>query len=141
MCVVYANASGVPLKMLLIVDTDILIDAGRSVQEAIDFLQQNEQRATLAASAITQMELLVGARNKRELRVIERFVARFVVMKVNEVVSDKAVDLLRQYRLSHGLAIADAVIAATAIVADEPFVTKNRRDYQFIPELKLQSYP
>lgn len=141
MCVVYANASGVPLKMLLIVDTDILIDAGRSVQEAIDFLQQNEQRATLATSAITQMELLVGARNKRELRVIERFVARFVVMKVNEVVSDTAVDLLRQYRLSHGLAIADAVIAATAIVADEPFVTKNRRDYQFIPELKLQSYP
>lgn len=141
MCVVYANASGVPLKMLLIVDTDILIDAGRSVQEAIDFLQQNEQRATLAASAITQMELLVGARNKRELRVIERFVARFVVMKVNEVVSDTAVDLLRQYRLSHGLAIADAVIAATAITADEPFVTKNRRDYQFIPELKLQSYP
>jgi len=127
--------------MLLIVDTDILIDAGRSVQEAIDFLQQNEQRTTLAASAITQMELLIGARNKRELRVIEKFVARFVVMKVNEVVSDTAVDLLRQYRLSHGLAIADAVIAATAIVADEPFVTKNRRDYQFIPELKLQSYP
>ena len=33
-----------------------------------------------------------------------------------DILSDTAVDLLSQYRLSHGLLIADAIIAATAIV-------------------------
>jgi len=127
--------------MLLIVDTDILIDAGRSISDAIDFLQRSEQEATLCVSTITQMELLVGARNKHELRVIERFLRRFTVIKLDEAISDTAVNLVRQYRLSHGLLMPDALIAATAIVSDEPLATKNRRDYQFISNLKLQEYP
>jgi len=43
--------------------------------------------------------------------------------------------------LSHGLLIADGLIAATALEYDEAFITKNQRDYRFIPELKLQPYP
>jgi predicted nucleic acid-binding protein len=127
--------------MLLIVDTDILIDAGRSVSDALDFLHRWEQEATLCVSTITQMELMVGARNKHELRVIERFLRRFSVIKLDEAISDTAVNLVRQYRLSHGLLMPDALIAATAIVSDEPLATKNRRDYQFISDLKLQAYP
>jgi predicted nucleic acid-binding protein len=52
-----------------------------------------------------------------------------------------AVDLLRQYRLSHGLAIPDALIAATAITLDQPFISKNQRDYRFIDGLQLLPYP
>jgi predicted nucleic acid-binding protein len=48
---------------------------------------------------------------------------------------------LRRYRLSHGLLIADSLIAATATYLDEPFVSKNQRDYRFIANLKLLSYP
>lgn len=127
--------------MLVIVDTDILIDAGRNIREAIDFLERNEQTDTLAVSVITQMELLVGARNKRELRAIEKFLTRFFIIKVNEAISGRAVELLRQYRLSHGLAIADGIIAATAITNQTAFATKNQRDYQFITALKLMPYP
>jgi predicted nucleic acid-binding protein len=125
----------------VIVDTDILIDAGRSIADAINFLQRTEQTGTLAVSAITQMELIVGARNKNELRIIEKFLRRFLVIKVNESISDTAVDLVRKYRLSHGLLIPDALIAATAIAVGEPLATKNRRDYQFIAGLTLHPYP
>jgi predicted nucleic acid-binding protein len=55
--------------------------------------------------------------------------------------SDAAVDLLRRYRLSHGLLIADAFIAATALVLDTPLVSKNQRDYRFIAGLTLLRYP
>ncbi len=127
--------------MIVIIDSDILIDAGRNIHDATDFLQRNEQIATLAISVITQMELLVGARNKAELRTIEKFLARFISIKVTEAISDMAVELLRQYRLSHGLLIADGIIAATAIVMQESFATKNQRDYQFITGLKLLPYP
>ena len=125
----------------MLIDTDILIDAGRSINDAVSFLQRTEVTDQLLISTITQMELIVGARNKNELRVLERFFKRFTIVKVNQSISDAAVDLVRQYRLSHGLLIPDAFIAATALVINEPLATKNRRDYQFITGLTLSSYP
>jgi len=125
----------------MLIDTDILIDAGRSINDAVSFLQRTELTDQLLISTITQMELIVGARNKNELRVLERFFKRFTIVKVNQSISDAAVDLVRQYRLSHGLLIPDAFIAATALVINEPLATKNRRDYQFITGLTLSSYP
>jgi predicted nucleic acid-binding protein len=126
---------------LVIVDTDVLIDAGRGIGEAVTCLQQIEQQAALGVSVITEMELIVGCRNKAELRTVERFLSRFQIIKVSEVISDTGVDLLRQYRLSHGLLIADALIAATALTMDQPFVTKNQRDYLFISGLQVLPYP
>jgi predicted nucleic acid-binding protein len=111
------------------------------VSEAVVCLQQIEQQAALGVSIITQMELIVGCRNKVELRTVERFVARFQVIKVNEAISGMAIDLLRQYRLSHGLLIADALIAATAVTLAQPLVTKNQRDYVFISGLHVLPYP
>jgi len=126
---------------LVVVDTDILVDAGRGVQEALDYLQALEHRARPAVSAVTQMELIVGCRNKTELQALERFLRRFRILKIDETISDKAVELLRQYRLSHGLLIADALIAATALSWGCPLVSKNQRDYRFIAGLDLWPYP
>lgn len=124
-----------------IVDTDILIDVGRGVSEAVTCLQDIEGNSALAASVVTQMELFVGCRDKAELREVEKFLRRFQLIKLTEQVSDEAVGLLRQYRLSHGLLIADALIAATALVFDVPLISKNQRDYRFIAELNLLAYP
>jgi predicted nucleic acid-binding protein len=90
---------------------------------------------------ITQMELMVGCRNKGELRVLERFLRRFRIVTMNEAIADSSVTLLRRYRLSHGLLIADALIAATALTLASPLVTKNQRDYRFIEGLELLPYP
>jgi hypothetical protein len=124
-----------------ILDTDILIDVGRGVQDAINCLQRLAQQATLAVSTVTQMELMVGCRNKTEWHNLEIFLRRFQVLKITEPISDRAVDLLTQYRLSHGLLIADALIAATALEHNEPFIIKNQRDFRFIGGLNLLPYP
>ena len=60
---------------------------------------------------------------------------------VNEATSEKADELLREYRLSHGLLIAGSLIAATAIIWNCPLASKNQRDYRFIAELNLLLYP
>lgn len=125
----------------ILVDTDILIDAGRAVDTAVTRLETEAQTSTLAISIITQMELIVGCRNPNELQTVERFLRRFEIIKLNESISDQALDLLRSYRLSHGLLIADAFIAATAIVIDAPLLSKNQRDNRFIQELNLLPYP
>lgn len=124
-----------------IIDTDILIDAGRGHQEALTCLQRLEQQPSLAVSVVTQMELIVGCRNKTELHDLEIFLRRFQVLQITDQISDRAVGLLQQYRLSHGLLIADALIAATALEYGEPFITKNQRDFRFIVGLNLLPYP
>ena len=126
---------------LIIVDTDILIDAARNVNEALNCLQQIEQRLPAAVSSVTQMELIIGCRNKNELDSLEQFLYRFHIIGLNEQISDTAIDLLKRYRLSHGLLIADALIAATAIISDLAFVSKNQRDYRFIEGFQLLPYP
>jgi len=126
---------------MIVVDTDILIDAGRNANEALSCLLQIEKKHSVAVSSVTQMELIVGCRNKNELHSLEQFMKRFHIFKLDEQISDKAIDLLEQYRLSHGLLIADALIAATAIVFGLSFVSKNQSDYQFIDNLQLLPYP
>ena len=124
-----------------LIDTDILIDVGRGVNEAIDCVQRIEHDSILAISAVTQMELIIGCRNKGELGTLELFLRRFQIQKLTVPISDKAVGLLQQYRLSHGLLIADALIAATAVEHGAPFITKNQRDFRFISGLNSLTYP
>jgi len=124
-----------------IVDTDIIIDVGRGIPEAVNCLRELKSASTLAISVVTQMELIVGCANKSELRTLEKFLQQFDVIAIDQLISDKAVDLLRLYRLSHGLLIADGLIAATAIIWNYPFISKNQRDYRFIQNLNLLPYP
>ncbi len=124
----------------LLVDTDILIDVARGIAEAVRALEVWEAERAIGISAITYMELLVGCRNKREQRAVEQFVKRFELMLVNATITEEAVRLLQRYRLSHGLLIADALIAATAIVDGIPLVSKNQKDYRFIEGLELWPY-
>lgn len=87
------------------------------------------------------MELIVGCRNKTELKDLRKFLNRYQMLKITDQISDRAVDLLEQYFLSHGLLIADGLIAATALVHNEALITKNQRDFRFIVGLSLLPYP
>ncbi len=126
---------------LTIVDSDILINVARGDAEAINYLLRIEKTSILAISAVTQMELTVGCRNKTELRDLEKFLSRYQILKITDQISDCAAELLKHYFLSHGLLIADGLIAATALVHNEVFITKNQRDFRFITGLNLLSYP
>jgi len=122
---------------MIIVDTDILIDAAHSIEDAVNCLQQIEEKSLLAISVITSMEMIIGCRNKKELTLLDHFFQRFEILSLDNQISDTATELLKTYRLSHGLMIADALIAATAIVISTPLISKNQKDYRFIAELDL----
>ncbi len=124
-----------------IIDTDIIIYVGRGIAEAVDCLQVLELNSRLSISIVTQMELIVGCANKVELQTLERFLQQFEVIRIDQPISDKAVELLQLHRLSHGLLIADSLIAAKAIMWKPPFITKNKRDYRFIQTSNLLPYP
>ena len=52
----------------VLVDTDIFIDVGRDISEAIEYLNQLESHSSVVISTIVQMELIVGRQTKSELR-------------------------------------------------------------------------
>jgi hypothetical protein len=56
---------------MIIVDTDILIDAGRGISEAVSCLEQIEQSISSSVSVVTQMEMIIGCLNNKELLALE----------------------------------------------------------------------
>ncbi|MCP4367983.1 MAG: hypothetical protein GY797_07710 [Deltaproteobacteria bacterium] len=53
---------------MIIIDTDILIDVGRCVDEALNCLQQVEDKFSAAISSVTRMELIVDGVVKSQKR-------------------------------------------------------------------------
>lgn len=127
--------------MSTLVDTDILIDAAKDITQAVECLRELESVGDVLISSVTEMELVVGCRNKAELRDLEKFLTRFTMVALSDAISDMATNLLKQYRLSHGLLIPDGLIAATTIISDYSLISKNQRDYRFIESLNLLPYP
>ncbi len=125
----------------LLVDSDILIDVGRKNLTAIERLEKERDKTIAAISSVTQMELIVGCRNKTELKQLDAFLINFEIINLNYDITQNAIKLLKEYRLSHGLLIADSIIAATSLILDIPLLTKNQKDFKYIDDLKLLKYP
>ena len=124
----------------MLIDSDILIDAARKDAKAVGFLDTAIRTTNAEISVVSHMELVVGCRNRRELEALDKFMARFTVVALTLGISRQAVELLRKYRISHGLLIPDALIAATAMLESVPLATRNLRDFAFIDGLELAEY-
>jgi len=82
-------------------------------------------------------ELYFGARNRQELDDIVYDMEKLTVLTIFPNISRLAVDLVKQYCLSHKLKLPDAQIAATALFHNIELFTLNRKDFTYIPNLKL----
>lgn len=58
-------------------------------------------------------------------------------MLLDTDISETAITLLGTYRLSHGLLIADSLIAATAMVHSQPLFSGNAKHFSMIAGLVL----
>lgn len=97
-----------------IADTNIFIKIFRGDAD----LKKQVESLNAALSSIVLLELLQGSKDKAELRQIEKYLARFTVVHFNENISKKAIELVKTYSKSHGLLLADAIIAATCLEKD-----------------------
>jgi len=86
------------------------------------------------------LERYASYHSKREFASIEALTQRYPRIDIDGAISNIAMTLFREYRLSHGLMIADCLIAATAIGLRIPLATKNCRDFVFIDGLTLKMY-
>ncbi len=116
-------------------DTCILIDFfnGRSQKIA----KLNDTGKILFINPVIELELLQGAKNKTEMQQLEKKLRMFYQLNMPQENFQVARDLIKFYSLSHGLRLADALIAANALIYDLSLYTLNVKDFIFIPELML----
>lgn len=125
----------------LIFDTDILIWYFRGKPEARALLENTEIQKRWISS-LTFMELLQGCRNKNEALDVQAFVAENIslILHPKTSISEKAIHLVSDYALSHGLRVIDAIIASSALLHRATLVTGNDRHFHFIPGLEIKIF-
>ena len=84
------------------------------------------------------MELIVGARDKRDVGAIDTFLSCYPIIPLSDRIGSIAYRLLMKYSKSHALHIFDSVIAATALESGFTLVTLNRKHYHMIEDLQLE---
>lgn len=118
---------------MILIDTCILIEHYRGTSPAVSaFLNRNKEK--ICISAVTDMEIAYGVRNKRELQQHQKLLNTLgiVILDVDETISTTARHWVREYGLSHTLHLADALIAATAQHHNLTLLTFNLKDFRFL---------
>ena len=123
----------------MIFDTDVLVWASRGNLRAARIIDAATDRAL---SIVSFMELLQGARSKLEARQIRQSLRQlqFRILPLSEPIGATAATIIEQHALAHGIQLADALIAATAIETDHALCTANVKHFRPIGSLSRVAF-
>lgn len=124
---------------MILIDSDVLIWYFRGNSKAGKLI---DDLIASAISSVVYMELLQGMRNRRELNIFKAFIRERGIecLPMTPEITSRAVYFIELFSLSHGLRMADALIAATADIHGETLLTANDVHYRMIPSLTLQVF-
>jgi predicted nucleic acid-binding protein len=118
----------------IIVDTDVMIDYLRGRNQAIALIREYADRIVL--SPIVVAELYAGVKGAGEEEILDELVSLFRVIEVTSEVARAGGLFKRDYGRSHGVSLADAIIAATVQSEIAELCTLNVKHYPMMKGLK-----
>ena len=121
----------------LLVDKDIFIDFLRGHDLAVKLINASSDHIVL--SAVVVAELYSGVKGAKEKTIIDHFISLFRVIPITLEIAISGGLYKSKYAKSHGIGLADAIIAATADAENAELVTLNVKHYPMFKELK-QAY-
>jgi predicted nucleic acid-binding protein len=111
----------------ILIDTDVLIDFLRGHDKAVAFV--NEFISRIILSPIVVAELYAGVKGNAELTVLEDFISLFRVVPLTAEIAKNGGLYKRDFGKSHGVGLADAILAATADKEQAELKTLNVKHY------------
>ena len=118
----------------ILLDTDVLVDFFRGHSKAVAFVNAHSDRIIL--SSIVVAELYAGVKGDAEQAVLENFVSLFRVVPVSAEIAKTGGLYKRDYGKSHGVGLADAILAATAEAENAELKTFNTKHYPMLKGLR-----
>jgi len=121
-------------------DSDIIIwllRGNREILAAFDAAVR-EEKGNVCISPVQLAEIRAGMRDNERVQV-ERMLATFRVIPIDEKAGVVAGEYLRQYAKTHSVTLADAFIAATAQISGAYLWTLNRKHFPMIDEENFYS--
>jgi len=118
----------------ILLDTDVLVDFLRGHSKAVAFINAQSDRIIL--SSIVVAELFAGVRGDAEQVVLEDFISLFRVIPVDAEIAKTGGLYKRDYARSHGVGLADAILAATAESENAELKTLNTKHYPMFKGLR-----
>ena len=86
----------------------------------------------VCTNAIVYIELIQGSIKKQKRELVKKHISKYPCYHLTPQISLRAIELIDTYSSSKGLALADALVAATAIEHDLTLATFNTKDFKFI---------
>ena len=117
----------------LLVDTDVIVDFLRGNDLAVGFVEANADR--IALPSIVMAELYAGAREE-ELTDLDDLPRVFPVKPITAQIASLGGLLKARYGKSHGLGLADALVAGTALHYGLTLQTLNVKHFPMFPNLE-----
>jgi predicted nucleic acid-binding protein len=123
----------------VLIDSDVMIWFYRGKEKAQKTVSQN---IPFKLSAVSYMEIIQGIRNKEEFNKLKRDLKQWSteIVQINETISQNAISLMEEYKLSHGLELGDAIIASTALEYKEILITGNIKHYEYIDGINIEPF-
>ena len=123
---------------MTVADTDVLIDFLAGSEPAAEWVASELERGSLLTTVITRFELLSGARNARQENSIRQLLDAVPALELDDEAADKAAEVRRSLdRLGASIGMADSLIAGIVLVHNAVLLTRNRRHFERVPELRL----
>ena len=117
----------------LLLDTSILVDYLRNQPAAVAYVEATAEQQLV--SVVVVAELYGGVRDGAERTQLAALVAAYPVLPVTESLAVTGGLLWRQYRPSHGVGLADALLAATALAQGATLVTLNGKHFPMLADV------
>ena len=123
----------------MLVDTDVLIWYLRGYPSAA---QRIDQLNKLTISAVTWLELLQGMRNRAEMSALQKSLAKRQAeqLPLTPEITERAIALMENLVLSHGMQMGDALIAATALEHELTVLTGNVKHFSAVQCLRTERF-
>jgi predicted nucleic acid-binding protein len=125
---------GLKMARAILLDTDVLVDFFRGAKKAVDLVNLHSGRIIL--SSIVVAELFAGVKGDTEQAILENFVSLFPVVPVSAEIAKAGGLFKRDYGKSHGVGLADAILAATAEAEGAELKTLNIKHYPMLKGLE-----
>lgn len=117
----------------ILVDTDVLVDFLRGHGKAAGFIEEFSSQIIL--SPIVVAELYAGVKGDNELSILDSFVSLFRVVPLTSEIAKSGGIYKRDFGKSHGVGLADAIVAATAEAEKAELKTLNVKHYPMFKSL------